>query len=68
MIAVTDAPTLPQSVDTVLAYDEPEQADVENEQSVTEPREQTFYADAAPADPSILNADADGDRTLDELF
>jgi hypothetical protein len=36
--------------------------------TLTELREETFYADAAPADPSVLNEDADGDRTLDELF
>ncbi|SDR17240.1 hypothetical protein [Natronobacterium texcoconense] len=31
-------------------------------------REETFYADAAPADPAVLNEGGDGDRTLDELF
>jgi len=36
--------------------------------SVAELREQTFYADTAPADPRILNRDTDRDRTLDELF
>lgn len=36
--------------------------------TLAELREETFYADAAPADPSVLNEDADGDRTLDELF
>jgi len=61
-------PTLPQAVDTELAYDEPEQESVASDQSVAELRKQTFYADAAPEDPSVLNADADGDRTLDELF
>ena len=38
------------------------------ESSLTELRARAFYADAAPADPNVLNEDADGDRTLDELF
>lgn len=36
--------------------------------SIAELREQTCYADAAPADPDVLNEEATGDRTLDELF
>jgi hypothetical protein len=40
----------------------------DDDTTLTELREETFYADAAPADPSVLNEGADGDRTLDELF
>ncbi len=62
-------PDLPESVAEVLEYDEPDQPDeVADSTSLFELREQTFYADAAPADSSILNEDAEGDRTLDELF
>lgn len=60
-------PSLPSAVHDALDYDEP--TDVEtDETTLTELREQTFYSDAAPEDPSILNEDAEGDRTLDELF
>lgn len=58
-------PELPDAVQEALAYDEPAEF---GETSVTDLREGTFYAAAAPADPAVLNADADGDRTLDELF
>lgn len=62
-------PDLPESVGDVLEYNEPDQPDeVADSPSLSELREQTFYADAAPADPSVLNEGADGDRTLDELF
>jgi hypothetical protein len=62
-------PTLPASVSEALEYDEPAQSDdVTDTTSLSELREQTFYADAAPADPSALNEGAEGDRTLDELF
>lgn len=62
-------PDLPESVGDVLEYNEPDQPDeVADSTSLSELREQTFYADAAPADPSVLNEGADGDRTLDELF
>ena len=61
-------PPLPESVESALAFDEAEEVDTVVDESVAELREQTIYADAAPADPSVLNADADGDRTLDELF
>jgi len=61
-------PPLPAPVESALAFDEAEEVDTAVDQSVAELREQTSYADAAPADPSVLNADADGDRTLDELF
>lgn len=44
-------------------------ADVsEEDTTLASLREETFYAEAAPADPSVLNEGADGDRTLDELF
>jgi len=61
-------PALLASVESALAFDEPEEADTAVDHSVAELREQTIYADAAPEDPSVLNADADGDRTLEELF
>jgi len=62
-------PTLPASVSEALEYDEPDQSDDNAETaSLSELREQTFYADAAPADPNALNEDAEGDRTLDDLF
>jgi hypothetical protein len=61
-----DRPQLPQAVADVLEYDEP--APEVDAASVAELRAQTFYADAAPADPATLNAGADGARTLDELF
>ena len=62
-------PALPEPVSETLAYDEPNQPDdVAESTSLTELREQTFYADAAPADPDVLNEDAEGDRMLDELF
>jgi hypothetical protein len=38
------------------------------ETTLADLREQTFYGDAAPADPSVLNEDADGTRTLDNLL
>ena len=62
-------PTLPASIQSVLTFDETDQADLRAAaDSCTESHTQTLYADAAPADPSILNADADGNRTLEELF
>lgn len=62
-------PVLPDSVATVLQYDEPTQPDEATDStSLRELREQTLYADAAPADPAVLNEDAEGNRTLDELF
>lgn len=62
-------PDLPESVAEVLEYDEPDQPDnVADSISLSELREQTFYSDAAPADSGVLNEDAEGDRTLDELF
>lgn len=63
-------PNLPESVSEALEYDEPDQPDepVAGAPSLSELREQTFYADAAPADPHVLNEEAEGDRTLDELF
>lgn len=62
-------PELPGPVREALAYDEPDEPDdTAAVPSRSELRAQTFYADAAPADPSILNEDADGERTLDELF
>jgi len=63
-------PTLPDPVSEALAYDEPGHTEdaAEDASSLSELREQTFYADAAPADPQVLNEEADGDRTLDELF
>lgn len=62
-------PTLPELVERALAYDEPDQPiDGVDPTSLSELREQTFYADAAPADPGVLNEDVPGDRTLDELF
>lgn len=59
-------PELPDSVGDALAYDEPDQPD--DSTPLSELREQTLYADAAPADPDVLNEGAEGDRTLDELF
>ncbi len=62
-------PSLPASVGEALKYDKPSQSDHTADPSdLSELREQTFYADAAPADPSVLNEGAEGDRTLDELF
>lgn len=63
-------PTLPNSVTETLAYDEPDHADEGETDSTSrlELREQTFYADAAPVDPQVLNAESEGNRTLDELF
>ena len=62
-------PPLPKPVAERLEFDETDQNDTMKPQdSVADLREQTFYADAAPADPSVLNEGADGDRTLDELF
>lgn len=63
-------PSLPDSVSNALEYEEPTHTDdiVADVTDVSELRAQTLYADAAPADPSVLNEDADGDRTLDELF
>lgn len=63
-------PELPESVSEALVYDEPDadEAATVDTISIAELREQTFYADAAPADPETLNEGADGDRTLDELF
>lgn len=62
-------PVLPDSVATVLKYDEPTQPEeAMDSTSLSELREQTLYADAAPADPDVLNEDGEGNRTLDELF
>lgn len=62
-------PTLPEAVITLLEFDEADEVDnADGENLISELREQTLYADAAPADPSVLNKDADSDRTLDELF
>lgn len=62
-------PDLPESVSEALDYAEPEKlGEAADETSRSELRAQTFYADAAPADPSVLNEDADGDRTLDEIY
>ena len=62
-------PDLPESVHEHLDFDDSGQETAPTvEESTAELREQTVYADAAPADPSILNENADGDRTLDELF
>lgn len=63
-------PRLPESVSEALVYDEPEQPDsaLADTTSLSELREQTFYSDAAPADPRVLNEEAEGDRTLDELL
>lgn len=63
-------PPLPEPVSAALHYEEPDLDDeaVAPDTSIAELRERTFYADAAPADPDALNEDADGDRTLDELF
>lgn len=62
-------PDLPESVHERLGFDDSSQEIVPTvEESIAELREQTFYADVAPAEPSILNKAADGDRTLDELF
>ena len=62
-------PCLPAPLSETLEYDEPTQSDeVADSASLTELREQTFYADAAPADPDVLNEGAEGNRTLDELF
>lgn len=63
-------PALPDAVSEALEYDDPEPDDgiLPDDTPLTELRDQTFYADAAPADPTVLNEDADGDRSLDELF
>ena len=62
-------PDLSDAVNEALTYDEPPESGVAvDSSSVADLREETFYAAAAPADPAVLNADADGDRTLDELF
>ena len=64
-------PDCPTPVSKALEYDEPNQPDEVADTrslSLSELREQTFYADAAPVDPGVLNEDAEGDRTLDELF
>ena len=62
-------PDLPEPVSEALKYDEPDRPEeVADSTSLTDLREQRLYSDAAPADPSVLNEDAEGDRTLDELF
>jgi len=62
-------PDLPESVHKHLDFDDSGQETAPTvEESTAELPEQTFYADAAPADPGVLNENADGDRTLDELF
>ena len=60
---------LPEPISEALGYDKPDQTDeIADSNSLTTLREQTLYADAAPADPDVLNEDAEGDRTLDELW
>jgi hypothetical protein len=63
-------PTLPGAVRNALEYDEPAApTDIDDgETTLRELRERTFYAEAAPEDPRVLNDGAEGDRTLDELF
>ena len=62
-------PDLPEPVNEQLDFDDSGQETAPIvEDSLVELREQTFYADAAPADPSVLNGDVDSNRTLDELF
>lgn len=62
-------PDLPEAVREALVYDEPDGSDERSDTtSLSELREQTLYADAAPSDPDVLNEDAEGNRTLDELF
>jgi hypothetical protein len=63
-------PSLPEPVSGALAYEEPDGTEhtAENVSTLSELREQTFYSDAAPADPQVLNEEAEGDRTLGELF
>lgn len=63
-------PTLPRAVRNALEYDEPETPTGidDGETTLRELRERTFYAEAAPEDPRVLNDDAEGGRTLDELF
>lgn len=62
-------PGLPAAVGEALDYDEPEPSDeTADAASLSELREQTLYADAAPAAPNALNEGAEGERTLDELF
>lgn len=59
-------PALPEPVTSALVYDEP--ADKTGTRDLSALREQTFYADAAPPDPTVLNEGAAGNRTLDELW
>ena len=63
-------PPLPDAVRSGLNYDEldPDDSVPEDECAIGGLREETLYVDAVPADPSILNEDANGNRTLDELF
>lgn len=62
-------PDLPEQVTLALSYDEPAQpAEGAETPGLSDLREQTLYADAAPADPAVLNVGADGERTIDELF
>ena len=64
-------PTLPASIQSVLTFDETDQAEENTRVAVdscVESHTETIYADAALVDPSVLNGDADGDRTLEELF
>ncbi len=69
-------PALPSEVREALDAEPDPETDVwsDSEDSTGEGttladlHEETFYADAAPPDPSVLNEGADGDRTLDELF
>ena len=62
-------PALLEEVRDALVYDEPDTpTDVDDETTLRDLRERTFYADAAPEDSCILNDGADGDRTLNELF
>lgn len=63
-------PSLPDPVRTALHHDELDPIDSvsEDESAISTLDEESLYADAAPADPNSLNQNADGDRTLGELF
>jgi hypothetical protein len=63
-------PSLPDAVRSALYYDDldPDESVPEDKSAISTLREETSYGDAAPAHPDSLNENADGDRTLDELF
>jgi len=63
-------PSLPDAVKSALHYDEldPDESVLEDESAISTLREDSLYADAVPAAPDSLNENADGDRTLGELF